>query len=145
MIAIYSRTRNIFRGPLPTVFRSYASALVSDSSYAKKTHPSVAGRSFLIAFLFTPPARVATVIFQDNDAVGKISIHATRAGGDRFDITAKILRDDFYSRYPCGQRLFWTQMHRMLFSIHATCTGGDKQSLAQFMALNHFYSRHPCG
>lgn len=79
MIAICSRTRNIFCGPLPTVFRSYASALVSDSSYAKKTHPLVAGRSFLAVFLFTPPIRAATAC-----SVGTqhISIHATRAGSD---------------------------------------------------------------
>ena len=81
--------------------RSYASALVSDSSYAKKTHPSVAGRSFLIAFLFTPPMRAATatVVNQLYFLIFLFTLPMWAAA-----LFARYIQDNFYSRRPHGWR-----------------------------------------
>ena len=56
-------------------------------------------------FQSTPPVRVATLHFVGIIKAKKISIHATRAGGDQSARAKSPAKRDFNPRHPCGWRL----------------------------------------
>ena len=57
----------------------------------------------------------------------QVSIHATRVGGDRLPRTKRRLVSCFYPRHPCGWRPFdiLAFILQEIVSIHATRVGGD--------------------
>ena len=104
-----------------------------------------------VAFLSTPPSRVATLGRQYAYAVVHVSIHATLAGGDfpvpgfahsffRFLSTppSRVATPPgapplwrlvgFYPRHPRGWRrmISLSSSKRQIVSIHATLAGGDR-------------------
>ena len=75
-------------------------------------------------FLSTPPVWVATLHTSQWCFRWKVSIHATRVGGDEC-VATYVLRDGV--------------------SIHATRVGGDCASQRPPLLSVCFYPRHPCG
>ena len=81
-----------------------------------------------LKFLSTPPSRVATAYFDDNDEENTtVSIHATLAGGD-FSLWNKLSKTkEFLSTPP--SRVATTEFDDLCagvpVSIHATLAGGD--------------------
>ena len=82
----------------------------------------------IIAFLSTPPSRVATRRPCYYRALsGGVSIHATLAGGDSIRELSRRMRPSFLSTPPSRVATLFLCYHAVLadVSIHATLAGGD--------------------
>ena len=77
-----------------------------------------------LAFLSTPPSRVATVLHNFGGVAECVSIHATLAGGDDTNV-------------------IWFDGSDV--SIHATLAGGDQSASIFLLFWLCFYPRHPRG
>ena len=102
----------------------------------------------ILAFLSTPPSRVATRPGQRQSIPLGVSIHATLAGGDPF-VEGRwfVFYSSFYPRHPRGWRRFAVASRPFfgVVSIHATLAGGDNVQPSQPAFCIRFYPRHPRG
>ena len=79
------------------------------------------------SFQSTLPVRGATIRIVSGPLIGKISIHAPRAGSDTLTPEATIEPTDFNPRSPCGERRESVPVDKTAeaISIHAPRAGSD--------------------
>ena len=99
----------------------------------------------ITGFLSTPPVWVATGRRNILHIMQRVSIHATRVGGDRCGNYRRRDPGRFYPRHPCGWRRAaaapWPSLR--VVSIHATRVGGDDVGLVLKCAVIRFLSTPP--
>ena len=101
------------------------------------------------SFQSTLPVRGATIRIVSGPLIGKISIHAPRAGSDTLTPEATIEPTDFNPRSPCGERRerLRVQPPPDRISIHAPRAGSDflRVLMPLITSDSHFNPRSPCG
>ena len=98
-------------------------------------------------FQSTPPVRGATDQCSIGFDIGKISIHAPRAGGDLLLMCLKTVLGDFNPRPPCGGRLYAQKYRCSLIEFQSTppVRGATLPRWRHRSRSQYFNPRPPCG